>query len=146
MPKGRAIDPIRVLRRYWKGIPIWAVIGAILGTAAFFVFARVYPLYTGDVMFEVRPGLGNATDIATTETISDKMVERVAATQVFLIKERSILTEAVSDRAIEKTVWIEQFWAEDGETVLVDEAVDELLEEIRTIIKRGTNLYGVSWS
>lgn len=146
MPKGRAVDPIRVLRRYWKGIPIWAVIGAILGTAAFFVFAKVYPLYTGDVMFEVRPGLGNATDIATTETISDKMVERVAATQVFLIKERSILTEAVSDRTIEETVWIEQFWDEDGKTVLVDEAVDELLEEIRTIIKRGTNLYGVSWS
>ena len=56
MPKGRAIDPIRVLRRYWKGIPIWAIVGAILGAAAFFVFARVYPLYSGDVMFEVRPG------------------------------------------------------------------------------------------
>ncbi|MAI67442.1 MAG: hypothetical protein CMJ26_06160 [Phycisphaerae bacterium] len=146
MPKGRAIDPIRVLRRYWKGIPIWAIVGAILGAAAFFVFARVYPLYSGDVMFEVRPGLGNATDIATTDTISDKMVERVAATQIFMIKERSILTEAVSDRTIEGTDWIKQFWDVDANVVLVDDAVDELLEELRTIIKRGTNLYGVGWS
>ncbi|MDE1038477.1 MAG: hypothetical protein OR996_06505, partial [Phycisphaerales bacterium] len=57
MPKGRAIDPIRVLRRYWKGIPIWGTVGAIIGASAFFLFARIYPLYTGEVMFEIRAGL-----------------------------------------------------------------------------------------
>ncbi len=146
MPKGRAIDPIRVLRRYWKGIPIWGAIGGVIGGVAFVLFARFYPLYTGEVMFEVRPGLGDATDIATTDTISDKMVERVAATQTFLIKERSILTVAMSDRAMEETVWLQQFIDPTTQTLLVDDAVDELLEEIGTIIKRGTNLYGVRWS
>ena len=57
MPKGRALDPLRVLRRYWKGIPMWGIVGAIVGTGAFFLFSRVYPLYTGEIMFEVRPGL-----------------------------------------------------------------------------------------
>ncbi len=148
MPKGRAIDPIRVLRRYWKGLPVWGVIGAILGTAAFFGFSRFYPLYSGDVMFEVRPGLGEATDIATTSSTSDKMVEMIAATQTFIIKERSILTRAIEDRSIRETEWIKPFIeSESGTSVLlVDDAVDELLEEIRTIIKRGTNLYGVTWS
>ena len=146
MPKGRAIDPIRVLRRYWKGIPIWGAIGGVIGVVAFVLFARFYPLYSGEVMFEVRPGLGDATDIATTDTISDKMVERVAATQTFLIKERSILTVAMSDRAMEETVWLQQFIDPITQTLLVDDAVDELLEEIGTIIKRGTNLYGVRWS
>ena len=146
MPKGRAIDPVRVLRRYWKGIPIWGIVGALVGTGSFFLFARVYPLYSGDVMFEVRPGLGDATDIATTDTISDKMVERVAATQVYLIKERSILTEAISNRTIRETVWIEQFIDPLTSTVLIDEAVDQLLEEVGTVIKKGTQLYGVTWS
>ena len=146
MPKGRAIDPVRVLRRYWKGIPIWGIVGALIGTGAYFLFARVYPLYSGDVMFEVRPGLGDATDIATTDTISDKMVERVAATQVYLIKERSILTEAISNRTIRETVWIEQFIDPLTSTVLIDEAVDQLLEEVGTVIKKGTQLYGVTWS
>jgi capsular exopolysaccharide synthesis family protein len=146
MPKGRAIDPVRVLRRYWKGIPVWGIVGALVGTGAFFLFARVYPLYSGEVMFEVRPGLGEATDIATTDTISDKMVERVAATQVYLIKERSILIDAIENRTIRETVWIEQFLNPDTNTVLVDEAVDQLIEEIGTVIKKGTQLYGVAWS
>jgi succinoglycan biosynthesis transport protein ExoP len=146
MPKGRAIDPIRVLRRYWKGIPIWGAVGAVIGAIAFILFARFYPLYTGDIMFEVRPGLGKADDIGTSDSISDLMVERIAATQTFLIIERSILTIAVSDRSMKETVWIEQFIEPVSQTLLVDDAVDELLEEIGTVIKRGTNLYGIRWS
>ena len=109
MAKGRAIDPLRVLRRYWKGIILWGVIGSILGTGAYFLFSRIYPLYTGEVMFEVRPGLGEATEIGTTESINDKMVERVQATQTYLIVHRSILSEALSDRTIRETTWIQQF-------------------------------------
>ena len=146
MPKGRAIDPFRVLRRYWKGIPVWGIIGGIVGIGAYFLFSQVYPLYTGDVMFEVRPGLGEATEIGTTETINDKMVERISATQVYLIKDRSILTEAVSNRSMRETTWIQQFVDPVSKLVLIDEAVDELEEEIRTPIQRGTNLYGIRWS
>ena len=146
MPKGRAIDPIRVLRRYWKGIPIWGIIGAIVGTGAFFLFSRIYPLYTGEIMFEVRPGLGEATDIGTTESINDKMIERVSATQVYLIKERSILTEAIKDRNMMQTRWIQQFVDPISRVLLVDDAVDELKEDLRTPIQRGTNLFGIRWS
>ncbi|MCH2146560.1 MAG: AAA family ATPase [Phycisphaerales bacterium] len=146
MPKGRAIDPVRVLRRYWKGIPLWGIVGAILGTGAFFLFSRIYPLYTGDIMFEVRPGLGEATEIGTMESTNDKMIERVAATQTFLIKDRAILTEAVSNRNMRETTWIQQFVDPATQVVLVDLAVDELEEALKTPIQRGTNLYGVRWS
>ena len=146
MPKGRAIDPVRVLRRYWKGIPIWGIIGAVIGTGSFFVLAKVYPLYTAEVMFEVRPGLVDATEISTTEAINEKMAERVAATQTFIIKERLILTEAVEDRTIHETVWIQGYIDPETGLILVDEAVDELVEDVRTIIRRGTNLYGIAWS
>jgi len=146
MAKGRAIDPLRVLRRYWKGIILWGVIGAILGTGAYFLFSRIYPLYTGEVLFEVRPGLGEATDIGTTETINDKMVERVQATQTFLILDRSILSEALSDRTIRETTWIQQFIDPVTQTLLVDDAVDEFEEELKPVIKPGMSLYGVKWS
>ena len=145
MPKGRAIDPIRVLRRYWKGVPIFGIVGGLLGVAAFFVFSTVYPLYTGEVMFEVRPGVSDATDIGTVDTSNEKMVELVQATQTFLIKDRDILTTAVSDRTMRETTWLMGFVDSDG-VVLIDDAVDELEEEIKTPIKRGTNLYGISWS
>jgi len=146
MPKGRAIDPIRVLRRYWKGIPIWGIVGALVGTGAFFVFSRVYPLYTGEIMFEVRPGLGEATDIGTTESINDKMIERVAATQIYLLKERSILTEAIEDRTMMQTKWIQWFVDQDTGVLRVDDAVDELAEDLKTPIQRGTNLFGIRFS
>ena len=146
MPKGRAIDPIRVLRRYWKGIPVWGIVGAVVGTGAFFLFARIYPLYSGEVMFEIRAGLVEATEIGTTDTVNEKMVERVAATQVYLIRERSILLTAISNRSMSETDWIQQFIDPASGLVLVDDAVDELEEEIATPIKRGTNLFGVQWS
>ncbi len=146
MPKGRAIDPIRVLRRYWKGIPVWGIVGAILGTGAFFLFSRIYPLYTGEIMFEVRPGLGEATEIGTTDAINDKMIERVSATQIYLIKERSILTEAIKDRTMTQTNWIQKFIDPMTGVLLVDDAVDELKEQLKTPIQRGTNLFGIRWS
>jgi succinoglycan biosynthesis transport protein ExoP len=146
MPKGRAIDPVRVLRRYWKGIPIWGIVGAIIGTGAFFLFSRIYPLYTGEIMFEVRPGLGDATEIGTTESINDKMIERVSATQIYLIKERSILTEGVKDRTMMQTNWIQLFVDPVSGVLLVDDAVDALEEELKTPIQRGTNLFGIRWS
>ena len=141
MPKGRAIDPMRVLRRHWKGIPVWAVVGAMIGTGAFFLFARVYPLYTGEYLFEVRPGLGEATDIGTVDMSNDKMVARIAATQTVLIRDRSILQKAVEDRNMRETDWIKQF--NDPATGLPDYdlAVDDLEDAIELA---NSTRYGLS--
>jgi len=146
MPKGRAIDPIRVLRRYWKGIPVFAVIGGVIGLGAYFIFARFYPLYTGELLFEVRPGVANATDVGTSDTSNDKSVERVQQTQIVLIRNRVVLTEAVTDRTMLETTWLKNFIDPVTKTLLIDDAVDELEEDIRTPIKPNTNLYGISWS
>jgi len=146
MPKGRAIDPVRVLRRHWRGVPVFGFVGGVLGVGAFFIFSTVYPLYTGDVMFEVRPGVSEATDIGTVDTSNDKMVERVQATQTYLIKDRGILTNAVSNRTMAQTTWMKGFIEPETGVLLIDEAVDELEEDIKTPIKKGTNLYGISWS
>ena len=146
MPKGRAIDPIRVLRRYWKGIPVFAVIGGVIGLGAYFIFARFYPLYTGELLFEVRPGVANATDVGTSDTSNDQAVEREQKTQINLIRHRMVLIEAVSHRTMLETTWLKNFIDPVTDSVLIDDAVDELEEDIRTPIKPNTLLYGISWS
>ena len=146
MPKGRAIDPVRVLRRYWKGIPMFAAIGAIIGLGAYFICARFYPLYSSELLFEVRPGVSDATDVGTSDTSNDKSVERIQKTQIVLIRDRTVLTDAVTDRSMLQATWLQNFIDPATGTLLVDDAVDELEEEIRTPIKANTNLYGISWS
>ena len=146
MPKGRAIDPIRVLRRYWKGIPLFAVIGGVIGLGAYFIFAKFYPLYTGELLFEVRPGVADVTDVGTSDISNDRAVERVQKTEIVRFRNRVVLEEAVTDRTMKQTTWLENFIDPVSGTLLVDDAVDELEEDIRTPIKPNTNLYGISWS
>ena len=145
MPKGRAIDPVRVLRRHWKGIPVFAVIGAILGLVAYILFARFYPLYSGEVLFEVRPGVSEATDIGTVDISNDRTVERVAHTQILLLKTREVLTQAVADRTLRNTTWMEYYKDPETGVYLIDSAVDDLIEELSTPIIPGTSLYGIRW-
>ncbi len=53
------IDPVRVIRQHIVGLLASLIIGAFLGAAAFIMFGKVYPLYTSEVLFEVRPGLAD---------------------------------------------------------------------------------------
>ncbi|MDP7573769.1 MAG: hypothetical protein QF723_01535, partial [Phycisphaerales bacterium] len=51
-----SIDPIRVVRQHIIGLLAAIIIGAVVGLAAYFAFLYFYPLYTSEVLFEVRPG------------------------------------------------------------------------------------------
>ena len=148
MAKGRAIDPLRVLRQHWKGIVLWGVVGGVLGIGAHLLLSRVYPLYSAEVLFEVRPGLGEADEIGTVDTFNENMVERVQATQSYMILSEGVLSLALEDSEIDNTTWIQQFKDPDG-TVILNDALDELTKgfhRLKPVIKRGTNLYGVRWS
>merc|ERR1711923_154010 len=92
---GPSIDPIRVLRQHVVGIIVSGIVGIILGVIVYFVLRFTYPLYKSEVIFEIRPGLLESTDIGTKESMSDKDVLRIANTQTLLLKQRDVLTEAV---------------------------------------------------
>ena len=98
-----SIDPVRVLRQHVVGMLIALIVGAVLGLAAYFLFVRFYPLYRSEVLFEIRPGLSESTEIGTSESLNDDDVERMAKTQTQLIMQREVLTRAVRNPQVRET-------------------------------------------
>jgi capsular exopolysaccharide synthesis family protein len=144
-----SIDPIRVLRRHVVAIVMSAVFGGVLGIVAYVAFLRVYPLYTGQVLFEVQPALQEAGQVATIEWTNDDMVYRIAQTETYMLKNREVLDQALKHPDIEKTQWYKQYVksTSDGRQTFDNlEAVDDLMREIKAGAVRASNLFSMSWS
>ncbi|HJN79431.1 MAG: cellulose synthase operon protein YhjQ/BcsQ [Phycisphaerales bacterium] len=142
-----SIDPIRVVRQHIIGLLAAIIIGAVVGLAAHFAFNYFYPLYTSEVLFEVRPGLTESTEIGTAEALKDDEVERIARTQTNLLMQRDVLTSGVENPQVRDTNWMET-WFVDPQTgqPLYAQAVDDLEDYLRTPVLRGTNLFAIRWS
>lgn len=139
------VDPVRVLRQHWVGFTVWLLVGAVLGVAVQFGTAFVYPLYTSFVMFELRPQLAQATEIMGQDVTQEETVVRLAQTEVERMRSREVLMRAVQTPDVQKTEWSQEYRDADGRFI-VDEAVEDLEEEIRAGHQRGTNLFRLSWS
>ena len=109
------IDPIRIIRRHVLTIIGSVIIGLALGTVAHFGFSRFYPLYTGEVIFELQPGIQDPTQVGTTEITREDLLERLARTQTVLLVSREVLVRAMEDPDITRaTTWHEWFVDDDG--------------------------------
>jgi len=139
------IDPIRVLRRHTFTLIVAVLFGAVLGTGAYFALDQLLPLYSGQVLFEIRPGISQSTEFGTSETASDDEVARIAETEGVLLVSRAVLESAVTSPEVRQTQWAEQFKDSTG-TVNVGDAVDALVEEVKTGMVRGSNLFDLRWS
>ncbi len=142
---GATIDPVRVLRQHWVGFTVWLVVGAVLGVGVQFGTAFLYPLYTSFVMFELRPQLAQATEIMGQDVTQEETVVRLAQTEVERMRSRDVLMRAVQTPDVQKTEWSNEYRDLDGRFI-VDEAVEDLEEEIRAGHQRGTNLFRLTWS
>ena len=144
---GASIDPIRVLRQHVLGLIVSGCVGAAIGVGAFFMLRSVYPLYSAEATFEVRPGLVESTDIGTKESMSEKDVSRIANTNALMIKDRSVLSDAIANQAVRNTGWMQAHFTDPVTgTPLEALAVDDLLETVSTPVIRNTNLFAVRWS
>ena len=70
-PQAPTIDPIRVLRQHAVMLAVSAVVGAVVGVAANYLFLFAYPLWGGNVIFEIRPEVTGAKDAVTREIVQD---------------------------------------------------------------------------
>lgn len=143
------IDPVRVLRRHVLAIMISLLVGGLLGTAAFYACVMFYPLYSGQVLFEVMPGLHQSTDVSTLDTSNDEMIFRIAQTETYMLTSRPVLVTALKDPDIRKTEWYKKFVksGSDGiEAFHDEEAVDDLVRTVSTSVIRASNLFSVNWS
>ena len=144
-----SIDPIRVLRRHMLVIILSCVLGGVIGIAAYLAFLRIYPLYSGQVLFEVQPALQEAGQVATVEWTNDDMVYRIAQTETYMLKNREILEQALRSPDIDKTRWYQAYvkTSSDGRQTFDNlEAVDDLMKEIKAGAVRGSNLFSLTWS
>ena len=126
------VDPIRVLRQHIVGILASIIFGAGFGVGSYVLLNMVYPLYSSEVLFEVKPGVAESTEVGTATSLSDNEVERMARTQTELIRRRDILAEAMQAPDVRDTNWV-RTWFYDSATgrPLVELAVDELEEDIQ---------------
>lgn len=143
--KTPSIDPFRVLRRHVLGLIAAGFLGAGIGVAAYFALARYYPLFKGQVTFEVRPGVTDAGEISTRNELGDAEVLLIQNTELVLLVDPQVLSSAASDPDVQtKTMWFQSKFIENG-APNVAEAVEELEEDLGTTVVRGTQLFEVSW-
>ncbi|MCZ6735178.1 MAG: hypothetical protein O7C65_05250 [Planctomycetota bacterium] len=142
----RTIDPFRVLRRHLVMIIGSGVVGIGLGVAAFFLFDRFLPRYRSEVLFEIQSGLDEARDISSRDLTRDELVMRLASTESMLLTSRGVLMAAVRERDVQATSWFRQAFVGADGALLIDEAVDDLEEDVSTRLIRGSNLFGLRWS
>ncbi|MHC5006273.1 MAG: GumC family protein [Planctomycetota bacterium] len=141
----RTIDPFRLLRRHMWLLMATGFVGAGIGVAAFVALDRYMPLYSGEVLFEIRSGLDEASDVGSRDIAQEDLVNRLASTETVLLTSRGVLMAAVKEPDVQKTTWFKQNFI-DGQVRLLDDAVDELEDDVVGKIVRGTNLFGLKWS
>ncbi|UCD74966.1 MAG: AAA family ATPase [Phycisphaerales bacterium] len=141
------VDPLRVLRRHVLGIIAAAILGAVIGLASFFLAKKFWPFYYAEAIFEAQPGLtGGATEVATAEFANDDTVARICATETERLTDRdNVLAAALKNPEILQTEWIKKFELDTGGYDW-EEAKDELEEDLKTPVIRGTTFFAVGWS
>jgi len=139
------IDPMRVLRRHMLGIVLSIIIGGLLGGAAFVGLLLFFPQFSSESLFELQPGVQDPTAVVVQDVNRDDLIERLARTQTVLLTSREVLAKAMEDPLVARTDWHKKFVGPDG-VFDIQEAVDELEDDLRAPMVRGTNLFSLTWS
>jgi len=142
--RGATIDPVRVLQQNWKKIIWWTIGGAVFAVVFQFGAQYLYPLYSGQVILRLRPQLGEATEIFGENATQEETVARLAQTEAQQMVMRDVLVKAISSKDVLKTSWHEYYLDDNGQFV-VDEAVDDLEDEISSGHRRGTQFFALYW-
>ncbi|MEE9130997.1 MAG: hypothetical protein V3T84_13345, partial [Phycisphaerales bacterium] len=137
----RTLDPFRVLRRHLLLILSSIVAGVVLGFVAFILFYFLLPLYSAEVVFEIRGTLEEGFDPTVGDIEREDVLTRLAATEMYLLVSRPVLEAAVKKPDVRTTTWYSEHF--EGE---LDEAVDELEGDLRARLVAGSNLFTLKWS
>ena len=141
---GPVIDPIRVLRQHVWRIMIAVFLGAGLGVGLNYLFLQVYPLWSSQVLFEIRSQLEEANALTAKDIGTEDTVVRLAQTEVARLTSKDILERALSRPEIQKTQWANAYRDAAG-TFVQEEALLDLEDELRAGHRRGTQIFYISW-
>ncbi|MEY3143812.1 MAG: hypothetical protein RLY21_2305 [Planctomycetota bacterium] len=144
-PAAAQIDPIRVIRQNLVGVGISAGAGLVLGLVANFALAIAYPLYSGQVLFELPAPPSEVGDVIQRDQRTEEAVERLGQTEASRIRSRALLVQAMNRPDIQETEWSKRFLDSSG-VFDAEEAVDDLEESLGASHLRRTNFFALSWS
>ena len=122
------------------------LVGVFLGAVVWFMLNRFMPLYSAEILFEIRGSLKESRDVAIEDIARDDLVMRFATTESMILNSRDILQTAVKHSDVQRTEWFQKSFVDENNVALIDEAVDELEEDIIRRILQGTSLFGLKWS
>ncbi|MFZ9691289.1 MAG: GumC family protein [Phycisphaerales bacterium] len=142
---GPSVDPLRLLRQNAKLLSAVAAIGLVFGVILFFILNIFVPRFSGTVYFELPPVVSGAEDLMAIDSRNEDIVVRMAQTEAARLTSRDILTRAMRGRDIEQTKWSEWFRDASGAFV-IDDAVDELEEDLGAGHQRDTLYFTLAWS
>lgn len=143
-PAGPSIDPIRIIRQNLLRIVLVTLGGAALGVALNYALLVVYPIWSAQVLIEIKSQLEAANDLNTKDIGTEDTVVRLAQTEVARLTQKDNLTAAMQRPEILKTTWSEGYKDPSG-TFIVEEAVMDLETELRSGHRRGTQIFYISW-
>jgi len=133
------IDPVRVLREHWKAIAAGGAVGAVLGTILNYGMGAVYPLYTGEAVFEIRNRILEGTDAVGQDYTQEEQVVRIANTEIgFMLSDR-VLEAVIATPAFQQTSYGKLF-LENGVPNYTD-AIRELKEDLSASFARSSQLF-----
>lgn len=140
------LDPVKLLKKYIWWLVIAAVVGAVLGTAAHFVFLKLAPKYVSDVIFEIGPAEVEAGQLFNDSGRADEF-ERFMATQQQRIVSSNVLEKVAQDPRLpmEAPNWVKSYMK--GGAVNYIEAAQDLEEIVKARTVTGTSyiILTASW-
>lgn len=143
VPGGATIDPFKVIRRHLLLIVASLVIGGALGTVAFFLLARHYSLFRGQVLFQVTPGVARADEVSTGAMMDAAQVELIAATELELALHEDTIATALQKEDVRRTRWWQETY---GSSVAFQEAALELQKELQPRMVAQSSLFAIEWT
>ncbi len=139
------VDPLRVLRQNTRKLVVAAVASVLCGGVLFVALDFLVPRYSGSVFFELPAVVSGTEDFMAIDSRNEQVVLRMAQTESARLLSRDVLTKAMRERDIEATDWSQDFRDRAG-VFLVDDAVDELLEDLSAGPRRNTLYFTLGWS
>lgn len=124
-----AIDPVRLLRQYWKWLAVAGVVGLVVGITIYFVLGRTMPRYDAVATFHVSPEVREGGDPGISGGSDLNEMNTFIESQVFTMRSDMILGRVVQEATVRQTGWAKPFVSASG---VIDDVT--ALREIRRIV------------
>lgn len=106
---GVAIDPIRLLKKYYLLLIAAAFAGAIIGAAGHLILARVWPQFTSAATFACYPQTTN-TGTLTPQDMNQDALNRFMGTQMVTMTSPPVLNQVLDENDVQNTRWARQYY------------------------------------